>query len=49
MLDSVYAVILVGYDDSSVTYVDVASGERRSVPYEEMDQMTAGSGNTYIG
>ena len=43
------AVILVGYTEGSVIYVDADSNERLSVPIGEMDQMTAGSGNTYIG
>lgn len=49
MLDAGNAVILVGYTDSTVTYVDAASGERRSVPIQEMNTMTAGSGHTYVG
>ena len=49
MLDAQNAVILVGYTDASVIYVNVSSGERSSVSYTEMDQMTAGSGSTYIG
>ena len=49
MLDAQNAVILVGYTDESVIYVNVSSGERSSVSYTEMDQMTAGSGSTYIG
>lgn len=49
MLDSRQAVILVGYSDTTVSYIDVASGERRSASYEQMDQMTRGSGNTFIG
>lgn len=49
MLSADSAVILIGYDDTNVVYIDVASQERLSVPYEQMDQMTTGSGNTYIG
>lgn len=49
MLNADSAVILIGYNDTNVAYIDVASGERLSVPYEQMDQMTEGSGNTYIG
>ena len=49
MLDAENAVILVGYTESSVIYVHPDSGERSSASYGEMDQMTAGSGNTYIG
>ncbi len=49
MLNAQSAVILVGYTEGSVIYVNADSNERLSVPIGEMDQMTAGSGNTYIG
>ncbi len=49
MLDISRAVILVGYGESFVTYVDIQTGERHSVSYEEMDHMTQGSGHTYVG
>lgn len=49
MLDSQNAVILVGYSDTNVVYEDLNDSTRRSVKYEEMDQMTSGSGNAYIG
>lgn len=49
MLDSQNAVILVGYSDTNVVYEDLNDSTRHSVKYEEMDQMTSGSGNTYIG
>lgn len=49
MLDSQNAVILVGYSDTNVGYEDLNDSTRHSVKYEEMDQMTSGSGNTYIG
>ena len=49
MLDAERAVILVGYIEGSVVYIDADSGERRAAPIGEMDQMTSGSGNTYIG
>lgn len=49
MLDAQNAVILVGYNETNVIYVETESGERSSVSYAEMDQMTAGSGGTYIG
>lgn len=48
MLSADRAVILVGYNEKNVIYIDPASGERSSVTYEKMDQMTVGSGNTYI-
>ena len=49
MLDSQNAVILVGYSDTNVVYEDLNDSTRHSVKYEEMDQTTSGSGNTYIG
>ena len=49
MLNAENSVILIGYTDTVVIYVDPETGERSSVTYEEMDQMTQGSGNTYIG
>lgn len=42
-------IILVGYTDTDIIYVDAASGERKTSKFEEMDAMTAGSGHTYIG
>lgn len=47
MLDAKTAVVLTGYSDKTVTYVDGAG--THSVSYEEMDNMTAGSGHAYIG
>ena len=49
MLNTDQAVILVGYSDTTITYISVETGERRTVLYEEMDEMTKDSGNTYIG
>ncbi len=42
-------IILIGYEDSTVIYVDGKSGERHSASCEEIDKMTAGSGHTYVG
>lgn len=42
-------IILVGYTDENVIYVDAASGERKTSTFEEMDALTAGTGHTYIG
>ena len=42
-------IILVGYTDENVIYVDAASGERKISTFEEMDALTAGTGHTYIG
>ena len=40
------AIILTGYDESHVTYVD---SERKTVTQEEMDQIMQSSGNAYVG
>lgn len=49
IIDAQTSVILIGYGESTVTYVDVASGERVTVSQEEMDNMTQGSGHAYVG
>lgn len=49
IIDAQTSVILIGYGESMVTYVDVASGERITVLQEEMDNMTQGSGHAYVG
>lgn len=49
IIDAQTSVILIGYGESMVTYVDVASGERITVSQEEMDNMTQGSGHAYVG
>ena len=41
-------IILVGYQDDMVTYIDGKSGERHSASCEEIDKMTAESGRTYV-
>ncbi len=42
-------IILIGYQDSTVIYMDGTSGERRTASCEEIDEMTTGSGHTYVG
>lgn len=49
MTDSANAVLLIGYDTSSVTYIDPADGGVHITTPEEMDSMVAGSGHTFIG
>lgn len=49
MMNAESAVVLVGYTEGSVVYINADSKERLAVPIGEMDQITAGSGNTYIG
>jgi len=43
------AVVLYGYNEISVYYMEPGDEERHSVSYEKMDEMTAKSGHTYIG
>ena len=43
------AIILTGYDESHVTYVDSENGESKTVTQEEMDQIMQSSGNAYVG
>lgn len=49
MLDTQDTIILTGYTNSTVSYIVTSSGEQLSVPYSQMDTMTQGSGNTYVG
>lgn len=49
MTDAQNAVILVGYTETSVIYENLNEDVKHSMPYEQMDQTTQGSGNTYIG
>lgn len=49
MQNTKHAVILTGYGQKTVTYVDADSGKEKSVSYARMDKMTQGSGNTYVG
>lgn len=49
MTDSANAVLLIGYDTSTVTYIDPADGGVHTSTAEEIDSMVAGSGHTFIG
>ena len=49
MLDTQNAVILVGYVDYSLIYIQAETGERRITSTRQMDEMTSASGNTYVG
>ena len=42
------AVLLIGYNDSMITYVKPDTGEKVSVPYEELEALTVASGNTCL-
>ncbi|MEG1505278.1 MAG: hypothetical protein RR369_02940, partial [Lachnospiraceae bacterium] len=49
MKDSQNAILLVGYEPSTITYVDLATGIKDTTSVENIAAMTAGSGNTFIG
>ncbi len=49
MLNAGQSVILIGYNKENVSYIDASTGGKAEVSFEQMDQMTAGSGHTYIG
>lgn len=49
MLDSTSSVMLIGYTDSDVTYMDISSGETEDITYDDLNAKTAGSGHTYVG
>ena len=49
MLNAQNAVILVGYVDYSLIYIQPETGERLVTSTRQMDEMTSGSGNTYVG
>lgn len=49
MTDLNNAVLLIGYNDSMITYVKPDTGEKVSVPYEELEALTVAGGNTYLG
>lgn len=42
------AIILVGYTETRITYIDVDDGERHTASQKEMEEMTEESGHTYI-
>ena len=42
------SVILIGYDQSYVTYIETATGNRTAISYEQMENLLAGSGRTFI-
>ena len=42
------SVILIGYDQTYVTYIDTASGSRSAISYEQMDAALAGTGRAFV-
>ena len=49
VLNAQSSILLTGYTDSTVEYMDVKNGERADLSYEELTQKTQGSGHTFIG
>lgn len=49
VLNSQSSIPLVGYTDETVEYMDVKTGNRGDLTYEELEQKTQGSGHTFIG
>ncbi|MDD3402333.1 MAG: papain-like cysteine protease family protein [Hespellia sp.] len=49
MTDVNTAILLTGYTETAVTYIDPASGSENTVSVEDMTSMVAGSGNTFVG
>ncbi len=47
--DASQAVLLVGYDAKTVTYIDPENGGTYTGTIEKINEMTAGSGHTFIG
>lgn len=47
--DSTNAILFVGYDAKTATYIDPTSGGIYASSIEKLDEMLKGSGNTYIG
>ncbi len=43
------AIVLVGYDAKTITYIDPSDGGVRSRNFGQIDAMTSGSGNTFLG
>ena len=49
MTDSQNSVILRGYTDETVNYIEAGTGVTGTVTYEQMDQMLSGSGGILEG
>lgn len=47
--DSNNAILFVGYDAKTATYIDPTNGGTYASSIEKLDEMLKGSGNTYIG
>lgn len=49
MTSSSHAILLTGYSEEDVTYLDPDSGEIHTISMEDMNAIVAGGGNTFIG
>lgn len=49
MRDSKNAYLLIGYQGSTIVYIDPADGKIKTHSMKVMDEMTEGSGHTYLG
>lgn len=49
MIGGDHAVLLIGYNQTNVAYLDPADGQRYSVSKTDMENMVRASGNTLIG
>ena len=49
MKDGSDAILLIGYDAKTVTYIEPSSGSIFTSTFEKVDEMLAGSGKTFIG
>lgn len=49
VLEDGHAVLLIGYNKEKIAYLDPEDGKRYSVTKKRMEEMTAKSGNTFVG
>ena len=49
MKDSANAILFIGYDAKTATYIDPTNGGTYASSIEKLDEMLKGSGNTFIG
>ena len=49
MKDSTNAILFIGYDAKTATYIDPTNGGTYASSIEKIDEMLKGSGNTFIG
>lgn len=49
LTDPEHAVLLTGYTTENITYIDPDTGRETTVSISQMEKLTEGSGNTFIG